>query len=397
MKTSCNRTGIKAAILTMSFIQMATNAIAPILANIMERFPEKSVTSVQYLMTFPNLLAVIMSVITGKIATRYPKKILEITGLLLASMSGIGSFFFHDSLTLLYVWAGMLGIGIGLVVPIATSLISDYFSGEEQGRLLGFQTSAANIGSMLMTFFGGMLTVIAWHYNYLVYLFAVPGLILSFLFVPKVNMSTKIEENDNKIQIPNSAWLYFFVSAIFMLLFYMGPTNLSILVKERQIGSAITAGNATTLLLLGGSAMGLVFGKISSKIGKNTIPMGFLVLFMGYMLIYNANQALLLYIGSFFVGTSNTLVLPQCMGQMITENKKQSTFLMSVVFAVANIGTFLAPALTGISAAIMKNDLASSRFLFTAVTSLVLALLLLVLLQGKKVNKEEKSQPTNMV
>ena len=388
MKNSCNRTGIKAAILTMSFIQMTTNAIAPILANIMESFPEKSITSVQYLMTFPNLLAVIMSVITGKIATRYPKKVLEITGLVLASLSGIGSFLFHNSLTLLYVWAGMLGIGIGLVVPIATSLISDYFSGEEQEKLLGFQTSAANIGSMLMTFFGGMLAVVAWHYTYLVYLLAVPGLILSLLFIPKKNVSKKSEGIGSKIQIPKFAWLYFFVAAIFMLLFYMGPTNLSILVKEKQIGSPIIAGNATTLLLLGGSAMGLIFGKISGKIGKNTIPMGFLILFMGYMLIYSANQILLLYLGSFFVGTSNTLVLPQCMGQMITDNKKQSTFLMSVVFAVANIGTFLAPGLTGIATLVMRNDFASSRFLFTAITALVLALSLFVLLQDKSKQSE---------
>jgi len=396
MKTSYNRTGIKAAILTMSFIQMATNAIAPSLANIIENFPENSVTSVQYLMTFPNLLAVIMSVITGKIAARYSKKVLEVTGLLLGCMSGIGSFFFHSSLTLLYVWAGMLGIGIGLVVPIATSLISDYYSGEEQGKLLGYQTSAANIGSMLMTFFGGILAVFAWHYNYLVYLFAIPGLVLSLLFIPKENISVKSEEKESNIQIPRFAWLYFFVAAIFMLLFYMGPTNLSILVKEQQIGSAITAGNATTLLLLGGSAMGLVFGRISAKIGKNTIPMGFLFLFIGYIMIYSANQAFLLYLGSFFVGTSNTLVLPQCMGQMITENKKQSTFLLSVVFAVANIGTFLAPALTGIATMIMGNNLASSRFLFTAITSFLLALLLFILLQFKNVNKEEKRYTRNI-
>ena len=43
-----SNTGLKAAILTMSFIQMATNAVASILANIAAEFPETSVTTVQY-------------------------------------------------------------------------------------------------------------------------------------------------------------------------------------------------------------------------------------------------------------------------------------------------------------------------------------------------------------
>ena len=122
-----SNTGLKAAILTMSFIQMATNAVASILANIAVEFPETSVTTVQYLMTFPNLMIVAVSVIAAGLAERISKRTLAATGLLLATVSGILSFAVHGSILILYVWAGMLGIGVGLVVPMANSLISDYF------------------------------------------------------------------------------------------------------------------------------------------------------------------------------------------------------------------------------------------------------------------------------
>ena len=123
--------GLKAAILAMSFLQMATNAIASVLADIAAAFPEASATTVQYLMTFPNLLVVVMSVAAAKLAGRVAKRTLAAAGLLLGIAAGIGSWLLHGNLILLFVWAGFLGLGIGLVVPMATSLISDYFVGEE--------------------------------------------------------------------------------------------------------------------------------------------------------------------------------------------------------------------------------------------------------------------------
>ena len=63
-----NNSGLKAAILTMSFIQMATNAVSSILANIATEFPDASVTTIQYLMTFPNLMIVAVSVIAAGLA-----------------------------------------------------------------------------------------------------------------------------------------------------------------------------------------------------------------------------------------------------------------------------------------------------------------------------------------
>ena len=381
MEKKHNKTGLKAAILTMSFLQMATNAIAAILADISAEFPEVSTVTVQYLMTFPNLLVVVMSIVTARLSVRVPKKLLAMAGLCASLFAGIGSFLLHGSIVLLYCWAGVLGIGIGLVVPIAASLIADYFDGGEKDALLGYQTAAANVGSMLMTFFGGMLAVTGWHYNYLVYLLALPGIVFTMLFVPERNAAMQEPSKNTEktgIRIPRATRFYFVIAAVFMLLFYMGPTNLAMFVEERGIGNTMTAGTAATILLLGGTVMGLIFGKAASRMGKYTITLGFVMLAAGFFILYTAKGLLVLYIGSFFVGTSNTLVLPQCMGSVVTQDKEQSTFLMSAVFAIANLGTFLAPALTGVSAVVMGNDMASSRFLFTGGTAVVCLVLSII-------------------
>ena len=120
--------------------------------------------------------------------------------------------------------------------------------------------------------------------------------------------------------------------------------------------------------------MGLVFGKLAAKIGENTIPLGFMVLFAGFGMVYLIPNMAAVYIGFFIVGTGNSLVLPQCMGRMAIKDKARSTFLISAVFAVANLGTFLAPALTAVARLVTGNDLAASRFLVACILALVLAI-----------------------
>ena len=378
-----SNTGLKAAILTMSFIQMATNAVASILANIAAEFPETSVTTVQYLMTFPNLMIVAVSVIAAGLAERISKRTLAATGLFLAAVSGVLSFAVHGSIVILYVWAGMLGIGVGLVVPMANSLISDYFQENERDAMLGYQTGAANAGSMIMTYVGGILATIAWQFDYLVYLLAIPGLILTLMFVPKQNVVTQdqVATEKKKFKIEAHEVLFCAVAAVYMLMFYLGPTNIALYFSEKQIGNTMTAGTASSLLLLGGVVMGFFFGKLAEKIGKQTITLGFMALFIGYTLIYITGQLIPTYIGCILVGMSNPLVLPQCMGSVVSEDKQRTTVMMSVVFAIANLGTFLAPAITTISRIVMHAETAASRFAFAGIVTGILACVSFVWIQ----------------
>ena len=120
--------------------------------------------------------------------------------------------------------------------------------------------------------------------------------------------------------------------------------------------------------------MGLFFGKLAARIGENTIPLGFMVLFVGFGIVYLIPDMAAVYIAFFIVGTGNSLVLPQCMGRMAIKDKARSTFLISAVFAVANLGTFLAPALTAVAKLVTGNDLAASRFFVAGILAFVLAI-----------------------
>ena len=87
------------------------------------------------------------------------------------------------------------------------------------------------------------------------------------------------------------------------------------------------------------------------------------------------------YIGCLFVGMSNPLVLPQCMGSVVTEDKQRSTVMLAVVFAIANLGTFLAPGITTISRMVMHAQTAASRFAFAGIVTGILACVSFVWIQ----------------
>ena len=76
---------LKCAILTMSFVQMGTNGIAPILAQIAAEFPSASSSAIQFLMTFPSIFCVIFTMLAALLSNRLPKKILALAGLSIVS------------------------------------------------------------------------------------------------------------------------------------------------------------------------------------------------------------------------------------------------------------------------------------------------------------------------
>ncbi len=383
MSSQINKKGIKAAILTISFVQLGTNGVAAILADIAREFPHVSTTTIQLLMTFPSLFIVGLTLISAWLSNFVSKKILVYLGLVLVSVSGILSFLFHDNLISLFLWAGILGIGIGLVVPMAFSFISDYFDEEEQSVMMGLQSSASNIGSMVMTLVGGFLASISWNYDYLVYLLAIPGLLLTCIYVPR-NQIKKIKSSNKKV-IPKNVWLYGLIAFMFMLVFYMGPTNLSLFVAEEGIGSNALAGMAATIFLLGGALMGILFGFVSSKIGLKTIPIGFFILAIGFIIMSKANYASVFYLGSFLAGSSISLTLPQCMLRVsLLDNKEEVTLGLAIVMACGNLGTFAAPMLTNVAAIAMKSDLAKNRFVFCGEVAVILAIILYILCKLEK-------------
>ena len=259
---------LKLAIITMSFAQLGTNGISPILAQIQEAFPQASAANIQFLMTFPSIFSLIFAMICAFLSDRISKKVLGVSGLSCFILAGVLGCLFHGSLAVLFVWAAILGIGIGLAAPLAPALVNESFTGTEKQTMLGWQNASSSAGSMIMTFLGGILAVAGWHFGYLVYLIGIPGLIFALIAVPgrKKSVDTISVDQASDTTTGSSSsdrgpfklviWREMVITFVLLIVFSAVPANLSMLVAERSLGSTTISGTMSTLFLCGGLLCG---------------------------------------------------------------------------------------------------------------------------------------------
>ena len=150
-------------------------AVSPILGRLHRIFGHATDLEIQMLTSLPSLLIIPFVLLAGKLSVSRNKLLILYTGLSIFFVSGL-SCLFVGGMTSLIVVNGILGIGAGMVVPLSTGLVADYFSGRPRVRQLGISSAISNVTLVLATSLTGWLATIDWHYPFLVYL--LPGVSL---------------------------------------------------------------------------------------------------------------------------------------------------------------------------------------------------------------------------
>ena len=363
-----------AAILTMSLVQMGANGIAPILAQIGETFSSASPTRIQFLMTFPTIFSLIFTMITAFLSDVIPKKKLVVAGLAVVGAGGVLAFCFHGSLGILFLWAAVIGIGIGMVAPVAPALINENFRDSEKQMLLGMQNSASTGGGMLMSFIGGFLALAGWPFGYLVYLIGIPGLIFALIGLPKDSRAASEKtERASRGKFRLVIWKEMIITILLLTAFSSVPANISMLVEERTLGDTSVSGTLSTVFLAGGLAGGLLYGKIAPLLKRFTSTLGSFLLAAGALVIAIAHNVPLALVGCFFAGFA-TMVMPANLaaaGRLPGYETLNSALILSTSF----IGAFITPVLTSIALAVSDSGSVTYRFYTTVAAALILAVL----------------------
>ena len=382
-----NKTGLKIALLAISLSQLGSMAISTVISEILGAFPEVPDQTVQFLMTFPGLFILITSLLSGVMSRYVSQKKLAVAGLILNTVTAVGGLFFHGSIVILFCWAATLGLGIGLWMPLVNAIASAHFEGNERASLMGRISSAQNIGAVFMTVAGGALAVLSWHFVYLVYFIAVPGLICAVIYLPDERAQRGVRSGG--LGIDSAVILFSAIQFFFSLPYNAGPANFSLLLAENGIGSTQAAGILSGLFLFGGIISGWFFGALDRRIHKFTITLGFLFLAVGFAGLGVTHSFTVYVIFTVVGGMSIPLVLPQS-SLGVVENKSPEHYAMAsaVLLAFGNLGAFFSPVTTSFSSVVMRSNSIASRMIFCAALSVTGAVLTAVILKLRKENRK---------
>lgn len=346
MQQQTNRS-LTYTILSISLLTvMAGAAMAPALGVIREHFSDYSALMVQFIVSLPALFIIITNLMFTTLCKLMKTKTLAIVGLSLYVLAGAGAYFI-DNIWLLLAFRAMLGVSVGMVMPLSTGLLAFYFPPEQQASLMGLSAAMNQMGGAVATLLSGFLAGISWNCAFLVYLLGLISLGLVVAFLPNerlVNANDGSQNKSSKLQ----SLLRFHPSVVGMLLamtlFFIYPTNFAI----TSLTNTALSSNVITLIMVALDLVafvgGLFFGRLMRPLRKTmkyVAPVGFLI---GYLFLsVNTTLGMLLF-GSMFIGIANAMSVPYLNTiASIKGGKDAATTVMPLISAALYLGQFISP------------------------------------------------------
>ena len=124
-------------ILSISLLTvMAGAAMAPALWAVKAHFSGKPDLIIQFIVSLPALFIIVTNLCFPLLCRVAKTKSIAVAGLVLYVVSGTGAFFLEDISAILILRA-LLGVSVGMIMPLSTGLLSYYFPPEDQSRLMG--------------------------------------------------------------------------------------------------------------------------------------------------------------------------------------------------------------------------------------------------------------------
>lgn len=184
------------AILSISLtVNLPGLAISPIMGKLHQVFTGVTELEIQLLTVLPNIVTIPFILCAGKICTQKNQMTVLGVGLGLYTLTGV-LYFFATNIVELIVLSCLLGVGCGLVIPLAASLISQYFFGKSRTRQLGMKSSLSNFTVIFATLFVGWIAAINWHLSFIVYLVPIiPLCLIPFMTGKFINRHRSINPN----------------------------------------------------------------------------------------------------------------------------------------------------------------------------------------------------------
>ena len=272
-------------------------------------------------------------------------------------LAGAGCFLADDIYVLLTLRA-LLGVSVGLVMPLSTGLLAYYYPLEQQAHLMGLSAAMNQMGGVVATLLAGLLAGIGWQWAFLVYLLGVFAIVMVVRYLPDEHLGSA---NKRGIPFQPRQLLKFHPSVngmlLLMMIFFIYPTNFAITAHE-QMGLGL---HTTTLIMVGLDLIaffaGLVFGQLMQIFRtpiKYFAPLFFLV---GYLCFALAHGILLLLVGAVFTGVANGVGVPYLNTiASIKGGRNSATTVMPLLSASLYLGQFLSPVIVTPLAKIVFGD-----------------------------------------
>lgn len=148
--------------------------------------------------------------IYGKLADSIGRKPMFIGGILIFVFGSVMSGLSHSMVVLIF-WRAVQGVGAGSIMPISNTIIADIYPLEKRAQVLGLNSSAWGIASVIAPLLGGFIVDhLSWHWIFFINLPI--GLIV--MFMVQIFLHEDKHHSTTKMDIAGTTWLTMMLLAV---------------------------------------------------------------------------------------------------------------------------------------------------------------------------------------
>ncbi|WP_295960767.1 MFS transporter [uncultured Alistipes sp.] len=347
-------------------------AISPILGDLNKIFPEATDLEIQMLTSLPSLLIIPFVLLSGKLSVGRDNLKILMVGLSVFFLSGVACLF-AKSMAWLIVISCILGIGAGMVIPLSTGLVVDYFTGDYRVRQLGLSSSINNLTLVLATVVTGYLANVDWHLPFLVYTLPGVSLVLSFFLKrrrsepePEQSIQRRHKMIDRRKLVELMLFYFFITYAVLVVTFYT-----AFLVDDYKIDSSFS-GVLISLFFLAIMLPGLFIGNIIGQLKSNVNLVSLGLVCAGLLCVGIFRDKAMLVVGVLCAGFGYGVMQPVVYDKAATiAPPRSATLALSFVMAMNYLAVMVCPFIVDILRHIFGTH--SDRFPFFFNAALVFA------------------------
>ena len=349
------------SILSLSLLTvMAGAAVAPALGVIREAFAGASQLSIQLIISMPALFIFLTNMIFPRLSAKFGSKTLVLAGLVLYTVGGVAAGLFSNIVLLLCMRA-LVGIGVGIIMPLSTGLLAFYYPPEAQSKLSGYSSAMNQIGGVVATLLAGVLSSINWRASFFVYLLGLISIVLCALFLPneRLNKTKSGDGSPEKTSVWSSFKTYYkYVVGMFLLMscFFIYPANYAMetIAYDTMIPHSLISvimAFADVVAAVGG----FLFFRIMKSAKQLTRFVAPTVFFAGFLALFLGGWVGTL-LGSALIGFANGAGVPFLISQgSMKAGKSAAGTVMPLVSAALYLGQFVSPFFMSGASALLGN------------------------------------------
>ncbi len=339
--------GTKITLLLLAMMTMMSNVavvtILPRLSEVYADVPHIAFLS-RMMITLPSLAIAILAPFMGNMVYRHGKRKSAIFGLLFFSLAGTAGLYL-DSIYAILASRFLLGIAIAVLMIVSTSLIGDYFQGEERHKFMGLQSAFVSIGGIFFIVGGGVLSDMDWRYPFAIYGMGFVILFFAMKYIVEYTYQSNVTDEE---EVNHRLYPIYIMAFLLMAVFYILPTQFPYL----MINAFHATGEKTGLIIATAfvfNAIGaLSFARLKRHFDFPTIYMiGMSIIALGFMGISQVREINWFFIVTPIIGLGGGILMTNMTAWLLhyahsTKRVKATSYLTSSFF----LGQFFSPILT---------------------------------------------------